>query len=141
MTSDVEHFKFNTAISTLMIYVNMLDKQNVIMQDEYKALLLLLAPFAPYIAEELWGQLGEKTSIHTQKWPMYNEQKTREQVLIIVIQVNGRVRGELEVSVGDKREEIEKKAKLLDKVNKWVQDKEIQQIIYIEGKLLNIVTK
>ncbi|MAG12821.1 hypothetical protein CL630_03355 [bacterium] len=144
VTEDIKNFKFNTAISTLMICVNMLDKQDAIMQSEYKSLLLLLAPFAPYITEELWGRLGltaENTSIHTQKWPTHDEQKIQEQTFTIAIQVNSKVRDELEVSVEDEREEIEEKAKSLDKVNKWVQDKEIWQIVYIKGKLLNIVTK
>ena len=140
VTEDIENFKFNTALSALMIYANMLEKEHSFQKIFYENLLLLLSPFAPHITDELWGQTGHVKSIHTALWPKYEEEKTKTTTMTIVVQVDGKVRDEFTVSVETNEDEIKEKAKTLDKVLKWVQGRSIRKIIYVRGRLVSIVT-
>ncbi len=137
---DIENFKFNTAVSALMIFVNSLDREPTVRKDIFVQFLLLLAPFAPHITEELWERLGYHTSLHKESWPLYREEKTRQETMTIVVQVNGKVRDGFEVLINETELVIKERAKALDKVLKWVQDEAIQKIIYVPGRLVNIVT-
>jgi len=140
ISGDIEGFHFNTAISSMMIFVKTLDKKTVIPQNVYEVFLKLLAPFAPYITEELWHVLGHKSSIHEEEWPHYDESKTRQATVCIVIQVNGKVRDNIEVTVDSREEWLREKVMTREKVRKWITGKKIEKVVYIKNRLLNLVT-
>ncbi len=139
VTEDIESMSFNTAVSSLMILANEMDKRETIPVAYYKHLLHLLAPFAPHITEEIWANLGEKKSIHLEKWPRFDESKIVLSELKLAIQVNGKVRAEMTVPTDLSESEIQKKALEIDAVKKWIDGKEIKKAIYVKGKLINIV--
>jgi len=100
---------------------------------------LLLAPLAPYIAEELWETIGEPYSIHTQKWPGFDEEKIKNDVYTLAIQINGKLRATLQVESTITKDEACRKALLIDKIQNLVQNM-TTNIIYVPGKVINIVT-
>jgi len=139
VTEDIENFKFNTAISSLMILVNEMEKQPALEVKNWKLIIHLIAPFAPHLAEELWQSLGHKKSIFLSTWPKYDSKKIKEEKVKLVIQINGKMRDIFEVSVGIK----EKEAKVLtlkrENVKKWIGNKAVKKMIFIPNKLINIV--
>ena len=139
--NDIEEFKFNTAISALMILVNLLQEQKTISQSTYQILLQLLCPLAPHLAEELWQQLGQSQSIFTQGWPVYQADLAKDSTINLVIQINGKVRETLSVDLDMAQDQVVALAKQNDKIAKWLTDKEIVKIIFVPNKLLNIVIK
>ena len=139
VSEDIENFKFNTAISTLMILVNVFEKEEAVPLILYSKFLILLSPFAPHLAEELWNNLGHKESIFREKWPEYNPKLVQEKEIELVIQVNGRVRARVKVTADISEKEARKIALAQDKIKKWIGDKQVKKIIFIPGKLLNIV--
>jgi leucyl-tRNA synthetase len=141
VSEDVESMGFNTAISAMMVWVNELEKKDSISKTEYESLLLILAPFAPHITEELWHMLGNTNSIHTQDWPKYDESKLVKSEVTIAIQVNGKVRGSLSVSSSRTPAELEKLAKESPEIGKWLLGKEVQKVIVVPQKIVNIVVK
>ncbi|MCK4918387.1 MAG: leucine--tRNA ligase [Candidatus Pacebacteria bacterium] len=136
--NDIENLRYNTAISEMMKFINIVKSSSVSKQD-FKIFLKILAPFAPHITEELWESLGHTDSIHLEKWPEYNEALAKDEKHIVVIQVNGKVRSELEIEDGEDEETIKKRALDDEKVQKWIVGKETKKIIYIKNKLLSIV--
>jgi len=140
VTKDIEAMRFNTAISALMILVNdLLAKKEQLTSKNLKTLLLLLAPFAPHMAEELWFQLGEKDSIHCQKWPVYDSALIKEYRVQLIVQINGRVRDRFEVISGISREEAEGLTFKRENVKKWLSDKTVKKVVFVPNKLINIV--
>lgn len=139
VSEDIEGMKFNTAVSTLMIFSNELEKSEKISQKEFETLLLLLAPFAPHITEELWHQLGHTNSIHKEDWPKYDESKLVSEEVTIVVQVNGKVRGKFTAPTSISEVEAVNTAKGLPDVQKWIGDKSVEKAIYVPGKLINFV--
>jgi len=135
---DIESFDFNTAISQMMIFINEAEK-NGVTKEQYEIFLKLLAPFAPHITEELWQELGHTESVHLPGWPKHDKDKVKEKSLVIAIQVNGKVRGELEISIGESDENIKDRALLQENVEKWIKDKEVKKVIYVKNKLVNVV--
>ena len=140
VSEDIEHMRFNTAISTMMIFANDLEKKEKISKEEYETLLKLLAPFAPHMTEELWHLLGYNDSIHKESWPQYDETKLVSEVVTIVVQVNGRVRDKFKAPSGLKEAEAFELASKLPEVQKWVGNKPVQNRIYVANKLVNFVT-
>ena len=140
VSEDIEAMRFNTAVSTLMIYANALEKHGGIVQEEYETLLRLLAPFAPHMTEELWQSLGHADSIHTQPWPKYDQSKLKSGEATIVVQVNGRVRGKFVASIDMGEAEAFEKVKSLPEIQKWLVGKEVLKRVYVPGKVINIVT-
>ncbi len=148
VTEDIENFKFNTAISALMILVNEMLKFPRLTTTNYQTILLLLAPFAPHLAEELWQKyftkipnpkIKIKNSIHNQSWPGYDKKLIKEKKLILIIQINGKVRDKIEVESDISEEKLKKLAFAEKKVQKWIEGKRIKKIIFVPGKLINIV--
>ena len=139
VTEDIENLKFNTAISSLMILLNGLDKKEKISNIQYSIFLIMLSPFAPHITEELWKMFENKESIHLQKWPEYNEKLAEETEITLVIQINGKVRDQIEVPADISEEEAKKIALGRDKIKKWTEGKEMRKIIFVKGKLVNVV--
>lgn len=140
VSENIEDFKFNTAISSLMILVNVMEKENVSRED-FGALLILLAPFAPHLAEELWEQQGNKTSIFLQAWPKYDELLAKDEEVEMVVQVNGRVRDRLMVASDVTEDEVKETALESEKIKVFTGGKEIKKIIFVPGKLINIVVE
>ena len=137
---DIENFSFNTAISSLMIYVNNLLKLSKRPKVTLENLTLLLAPFAPHMSEELWSFLGHSSSIFKEKWPEYIDELSKDKILEVPIQVNGKLRSKLFVSKEITEEEIKNLALIDDKVKSYTEGKNIKKVIYVKNKLLNIVT-
>ena len=139
VSDDIEEMKFNTAISSLMIMVNEFEKENSISKNQYETLVQLLAPFAPHVAEELWSVSKNKFSIHVSPWPKYDPSKLVDSASSIMIQVNGKVRGMIE-STNDMTEDIVLNiAKNMPEIKKWIDGKDIKKVIFIKGKVLNLV--
>jgi leucyl-tRNA synthetase len=136
---DISSMKLNTGVSQLMILLNSWDKLEKIPTEKFKVFLKLLAPYAPHIAEEIWHELGEEKSIHLSSWPVFDEEKLIRDMVTIAVQVNGKVRDEVEIPVKIEKEELVKKVLGLPSVLKWTEGKTIQRTIYVPGKLVNIV--
>ena len=137
---DIENFKFNTAISALMILVNKLCEQTSISRDSYLKLLIILSPFAPYLTQELWSSLGNKGFISEEIWPTVNDQILQTEMTNLVVQFNGKTRGTLSLSVGMSQQEVVNIIKQTPELNKyWVDQTEPQKIIFLPNKLINFV--
>ncbi|HRH25868.1 MAG TPA: leucine--tRNA ligase [Candidatus Paceibacterota bacterium] len=139
--ADIENMQFNTAISTLMIAINAFDDElkngTSVPKVLYVEYLKLVAPFAPHIAEVLWKHLGGKGTIHLAPWPQFDPTKIVEKTKIVVVQVNGKVRGEMAISPDATQELVEKEA--ADIVKQWLLGKEIRKVIYVPGRIVNFV--
>ncbi len=135
---DIETMKFNTAISSLMIFVNEIEKLNLVPQSVYETFLKLLSPFAPHITEELWQLLGHKKSINFEKWPSYDISKVQSEKITIIVQINGKMRGQFKAEVDIDKDEALAKAKQLPEINKWIKGEE-RKVIFVPGKVINIV--
>jgi len=139
VSSDFETLKYNTAIAAMMELVNEFYKKESVTKDEFKTLLILLNPVAPHITEELWEALGESDHLYRQSWPEFDESKTKESVIEIGVQVNGKVRGTVSLAVDASKEDAlaAGKAAVADKI----EGKQIVKEIYVPGRILNIVVK
>ena len=142
---DIEKFQMNTSIARIMEYVNILTKYEsegkTVAKYYFEQLSLLMAPFAPHMAEEMWHDLGHDTSIHKEKFPEYDEDKLEIKSYTMVIQVNGKVRGKEDMDVKASKDEMEKAALENDNVQKFIEDKKVVNVVVIPGKLVNIVVK
>ncbi len=139
ITDDIENLKFNTAISSLMILINELEKQKSLEIRDWKLVILLLSPFAPHISEELWQKLGHKESIFKEKWPGYDPALIKNEEIDLVIQVNGRVRDIIKSNADISEDEAKKMAMESQKVKAFTNRKEFKKVIFVKGKLINIV--
>ena len=139
VSSDTALLGFNTAIASMMEFVNFIYKQDTISRASLHNFVLLLAPYAPHMAEELWSILGNGESIAVAPWPTYDERKLVADTMTIVVQINGKVREQLEVSSTITKEEAEAAALASEKVQGWLDGKEPKKIIYVPGKLVSIV--
>lgn len=139
VTEDIESFNFNTAISAMMIFVNEISKHEKLPKSAMERFLVILSPFAPHIAEELWVKLGHAESIFLSEWPKFNPEMIKDKEVNIVVQVNGKVRDALRLSADISEEEAKKAATESEKVKGWIENREIKKIIYIKNKLVSIV--
>lgn len=137
---DMTHMGYNTVISSLMILTNAYDALDSITKEDYRLLITLLNPIAPHITEELNEQIGF-SPICEGTWPEYDDEKTVEDTKEIAVQVNGKVRGTIEINIEDDENSIKEKALDNDNVSKHIEGKEIVKIIVIKGKIVNIVVK
>ena len=140
VTDDIESLRFNTAISTLMITVNELEKAASLSCDNFEILLKLLAPFAPHVADELWSNFGNKKSVHVSPWPVFDPKIAEDSTITIGVQVNGKVRATLKIGLYISENELKIQAQALPEVKKWLEGKDIKKIIVIKGKIISIVT-
>lgn len=139
VTYDIEHFSYNTSISAFMICVNELSSLKCNKQAILEQLIILLAPFAPHIAEELWHVCGHDTTICDAQWPKWNEAYLKENTKTYAISFNGKTRFSLELPADLSREEIEKAALTHENSAKWIEGKTPKKIIVVPGKIVNIV--
>ncbi len=147
VTEDVEAFKFNTALAALMEWLNALaahQRQNGVtaaLAGAVRTLVLLLAPFAPHIAEELWSILGEAYSVHQQRWPVWDESLIAEECLTLAVQVNGQVRDQIAVPVDADEETVRRHALASEGVVRRLAGRSPSRIVYVPGRLINLVTE
>ncbi len=141
VTDHVERIRFNTALAALMEELNYLArlKPHGIGRFAIESYVLMLAPMAPHIAEELWLALGHTTSVHRESWPKFDPALARDEVVTVVVQINGKVRDRLEVPVGTSEEEVRRLALASDAVARHLDGKSPKKVIYVPQKLLNIV--
>jgi leucyl-tRNA synthetase len=144
---DIEQFKFNTAISSLMIFINKVRTElppgitpsYALALPQLSQFLRLLAPFAPHVSEELWQMIGESGSIHTATWPSYDVSKLVTSHFTVAIQINGKLRDTIEITANMGEQEVLKQARERSIIKKWIAGKNVVKYIYIENKLVNIV--
>ena len=155
VTDDIQtRMQFNTAIAAVMEFVNHLyafrdnwflkdnsDGARAIVRESFDTLILLLSPFAPHIAEEMWSLLGHKTSIVQVEWPVFNKDFTTTEKLLIVVQLNGKVRQRITVSSSSSQEDIKSLALNDSKIKEQIKGQEIKKVIVVPGKLVNIVVR
>jgi len=141
VTEDYEALRFNTAISQLMILLNTIGKAGSVTPSTAKTFVQLLAPLAPHIAEELWQVLGGQTSVAEAPWPVADESKLTEEQQKIVVQVNGKVRGEIYITPEVPKEAVLSSAKEHEKVKAFTEGKTLVKEIYVPGKIVNLVVK
>ena len=147
-TADIESFRFNTMIARLMELTNALLKARMtplrntpVWGEALEALVLMLAPLAPHIAEELWARMGRPYSIHTQPWPTYDEELAAPEEIEIAVQVNGKVRGQLRISPDLPEEEVRQHALALERVQPYLSGQEIVRVVVVPRRLVNIVVR
>ncbi len=138
---DIENFRFNTAISQMMILANEVMKGKTVSKELLEKFVLILAPFAPHICEEIWKQLGHKETLTYEKWPVYDPKLTIDSTFQLVFSVNGKLRGTKEVAVGIGEDEAVKAAMEDENVKRFIEEKEVIKKIYVPNKLVNIVIK
>ena len=139
VTWDIENFSFNTSIAAFMICVNELTTMKCHNREILSQLIVLLAPFAPHVTEELWHALGNDTTIFDASWPAFNEDYLKESTVTMAVSFNGKARFNIEVPVDMPREEIEKTALENEGAAKWLEGKTVKKIIVVPGKIVNIV--
>ncbi len=138
VTEDIESFNFNTAVSAMMICLNEMEKQDSIDVKDFKLFLQILAPFASYMTEALWQSYGEKHSIHLSAWPKYNPKLIVDTEITLGVQVNGKVRGEVTLTVDADQKTVEALVSQNENVQKYITGP-IMKFIYIPGKIISIV--
>ena len=143
---DVERFKFNTALAAMMELTNHMGSawddgglDSAAWRDAIEKLLLLLAPIAPHVTEELWERTGHAYSIHNQALPQWDEELARDEEITLVVQVNGRVRDRIQAPASIAEDEARRLALDSPKVQPYLDGSQIKQVIYVPGRLVNVV--
>ncbi|QIZ68727.1 leucine--tRNA ligase [Geobacillus subterraneus] len=139
VTEDYEALRFNTAISQLMVFINEAYKAEQMKKEYMEGFVKLLSPVCPHIGEELWQRLGHTGTIAYESWPAYDEAKLVEDVVEIVVQINGKVRAKLNVPADLSKEALEERALADEKIKEQLQGKTVRKVIAVPGKLVNIV--
>ncbi|MBQ9307209.1 MAG: leucine--tRNA ligase [Clostridia bacterium] len=141
VSEDYEKMKYNTAIAAMMSLVNEMYAKGSVTKGELEALLLILSPVAPHICEEIWQNLGHSEAIHHQKWPVWDEEALKKQEVEIAIQINGKVKGRIMIPADLTRESAEKELPDHADVVRLVDGRQIVKIVFVPGRLLNVVCK
>jgi leucyl-tRNA synthetase len=139
VTADIRDLGYNTAIAGLMVYVSSIQQREQLYAEEIESLLLLLAPFAPHIAEELWQRIGRPYSIHQQAWPVADPELLAREMETIAIQVNGRSRGTVELAAGAAESEAVEAACQIESVQRFLNGSPIRRVVYVPGRVINLV--
>ena len=146
VNEDIDKMCFNTAISAMMEFANLIDievkgheETEGLAKNDLNKFLLILYPFAPALSEKLWKKVGNEENIQDQSWPKYDKNKIRQQKVLLVIQINGKVRGKVEIESGISEEEAMKFVKENKNVSKYLNNKEIKKVIYVQDKIINIL--
>ncbi len=139
VTERIDQMKFNTAVSSLMTFVNYIAGLREIPQELYETLLKLLSPFAPHLAEEMWARLGKTTLITKESWPVGDKELAKESTITIAVQINGKMRGTIEVERDCDKDKVITAARALDNVAKQLAECEPKKIIVVPNRIVNIV--
>lgn len=137
--NDIENFSYNTSVSAFMIALNELTQQKCTSRSVWESFLIVLAPFAPHITEELWHVLGNNGSIFDAAWPEYNEEYLKESTVKMAVSFNGKARFTIEVPADMSKEDVEKVALADDSAAKWIDGKTVKKVIVVPGKIVNVV--
>jgi leucyl-tRNA synthetase len=140
-TEDIEALRFNTAIAQFMIFVNEVMKTDLRPRSVLEPFILVLAPFAPHIAEELWHALGHAESLVKEPWPVFDPARIQSDTIEVVVQVNGKLRGKILAPAGTAEDELKTMALTDDGVKKHTDGKQIVKMIVVKNKLVNIVVR
>jgi leucyl-tRNA synthetase len=148
VTFDLEQFGFNTAIAAMMEAVNELYRLKTglalgseVWSTNLRLLVQILAPFAPHLTEELWHDLGGSESVHVANWPTFDPELVRDELVTIVLQVNGKVRGKIEVPSDASKDDIKTAAHANENIARNLESGELVKVIFVPGKLVNFVVK
>ena len=139
VTRDTDTLAFNTAIAQMMIFVNELFKEENLNRSLWEPFVLILAPYAPHLGEELWEQLGNKLTISGHPWPTFDEALTVDDTVTVVLQINGKLRSKIEVAADTPKDELEKLALGDERIVELIAGKKIVKAIVVPGKLVNLV--
>ena len=139
VSEDLEAMHLNTAISEMMIFVNQFSKNKVKPLEIVMDFILLLSPFAPHLAEELWQKTGKKESLAYHPWPSYEEKYLVQESYILPVQINGKVRLQLKAQLGESEESLLQKIKQEEKLEKYLKGEEIKKIVFVPNKIMNLV--
>ena len=144
---DLDAFKFNTAIASMMEFTNTLQKvwdegsaSKAVWNECRETFVILMAPIAPHLAEEFWERIGQKTSVHLQKFPSWDDGLVVEEMVTLVVQVDGKVRDKLQVSVDIREAQAKELSLAQENVRRHLQDRDIVKVVYVPGRLVSIVT-
>ena len=139
--NDFENLRYNTVVASLMELLNFLSRQKTASKDTIQKLLIMLSPIAPFITEELWEIMGNKYSIHNQPWPEFDKKYLEDEQTILVIQINGKLRENILIQkdIVNNKKIIEEMVLKLPKIDKYIRENSIKKIIYVPGKIFNIV--
>jgi leucyl-tRNA synthetase len=141
---DIGEMKYNTAISEMMILINEVERVGGISKADFESLLKILSPFAPHMTQELWETLGNEGFIMEADWPSYDESKLVEATVTVAVQVNGKVRAELEVAADATEGQVKELALANEAVDNWIKktgDGVVKRFVYITGRVANIVVQ
>jgi len=148
VTADMHSFKFNTMLAALMEFNNYLVKAKetpvyatAAWDEAIRSLILMVAPVMPHLAEELWEQIGGQYSVHTQAWPQWDEELAADEVITLVVQVNGRVRARLMVPAETTEEQARAAALGNPNVQRHIEGRQVLKMIYVPGRLVNVVVR
>ena len=145
VTKMCEELKMNTAVAEFMKFTNEAKKASFINKDIYLGFIRLFAPFAPFVTEEIWQEVNnyekwqKENSVHLQTWPEFDDNLAKEDTVVIGIQINGKVRGEIEVALAETEESVRQKALADEGVKKHIDGKEIKKFVYVPGRIVSIV--
>ena len=137
VTNDIEKYRFNTAISSLMILTNALQEKQEVPKETYETLLKLLAPFAPYLTEEIWHELGNKNSIHTEPFPKAEEKLAQKETVTVAVQVKGKTRGEVKMRHDSEQEEVLKEIAKDERLATYTKNLTVKA--YIKNKIISFI--
>lgn len=139
VSEDTAAFRFNTAISTFMECLNVFEQERVVSKESLEKFILLLAPYAPHVSEEIWEQLGHDDGISRVAWPVIDDRYLEEKTIVIPVQVNGKVRAEISLTRDLSQSDVEKLALSQENVSKFMEGNAVKKIIYVPNKLINFV--
>ena len=141
VTDDFENLSFNTAISQMMIFINAVYKEEVFPREYAEGFIKLLNPIAPFMTEEIWQHLGHNETISYAKWPEYDSTKLVDDTIVIGVQVNGKLRGTVEIVKDEEKDSVLEKAKQDEKVSKYLSEGTLVKEIYVPGRIVNFIVK
>ena len=139
VTERIDQMKFNTAVSSLMTYVNHLSALEEIAPELYENLLLLMCPFTPHLAEEMWARMGHSTLAIKEPWPKGDAKLAEENTVTYAVQICGKMRGTIDLPKDASKEEVEKAALSLENVKRQLEGKEVKKVIVVPNKIINLV--
>jgi leucyl-tRNA synthetase len=141
ITEDTAGLNFNTAISQMMIYSTELARLQELPRKLWEPLVIMIGAYAPHLGEELWEKLGHTESVSQCPWPVYDESLTVDEELTIVVQVNGKIRDKFTAAAGTDKGELERIARTLPGIRRWIDGQALVKVITVPDKLVNLVVK
>ncbi|MBQ1612400.1 MAG: class I tRNA ligase family protein, partial [Alphaproteobacteria bacterium] len=139
VTERIDGMKFNTAVSSLMTYVNYMSGLDNIPQEMYETLMKLLSPFAPHLSEEMWARMGKETLVLNEPWPQGDAKLAEDNVVTLAVQICGKMRGTIEMPKDAPQADVEQKALSLENVARQLEGRQIRKIIVVPNRIVNIV--